>query len=614
MKHAKIIWVVCVLMGAYATVWAQDEWVRISNKAGFSIEIPKEFEVTDGENFLHFKGWIQNKAYGEGGMGLEEKEKFKYWTSGYLKRNGKKFNRLEAGRNPGLASRTGVPAFTIETFDAENSQVDLYVDFDAKFLLTFNFHTWKASDWPLARDAFERMLGSIRVEKPEQTNPSVEDLTLLDPPVLTEEVLAKVEGPLAGRVSHQAFQMKAPLDVKNLKNFPLQAAALPDGGFVVGYNDTLGNAHLQRFDAKMAPVGTEKVLNGTVVLALSGDSKGFAALILKNKLEVDYGIAYSDAFLAGFSSEMKLRFETFLVGDEDLKEEGDQRVDLDHGQNKIAFGNGYHAVYLSTLRHWSDGVNHQGDFVRLVDENGEILMHGSSPKGWDWGVSHSFSKSICFDGTDFNLITVGDGYPRGLAYSRVQPVYRPQDDPPYRKNVLPIAGELGNNDAKDYHDGGIAANDKYALTVYTTTTHKLLYPGRNYTFPKLHLLRMDKNGRPGPALMLYPNAKRSEHDHKLIAYGKGFLLLYADHEAEGLYNWSTWRDRYQLLDKDGQRVGATYDLPTWFKLETPKAVQYLGYMYFDYRGTEPVVLANGDVLWVRQLLLDNKLEIIRIRK
>ena len=106
--------------------------------------------------------------------------------------------------------------------------------------------------------------------------------------------------------------------------------------------------------------------------------------------------------------------------DADMLEDGDQRLDVDYGHNRIAFADGTFAVYLSTFRHTSsDGINHQGDFLRFYDENGQIIKKGNTPKGWKWGVSHSFSKALCHDGQDFNMIACGDAYPRGLAYSRV---------------------------------------------------------------------------------------------------------------------------------------------------------------------------------------------------
>ena len=74
---------------------------------------------------------------------------------------------------------------------------------------------------------------------------------------------------------------------------------------------------------------------------------------------------------------------------------------------------------------------------------------------------------------------------------------------------MSIAGKLGDNNAKYNDIGGIAANDKWALSVYITPTHSLMVPGKGYTHKKLHLIRINKEGKAGKPKMLYPDVKEN---------------------------------------------------------------------------------------------------------
>lgn len=134
----------------------------------------------------------------------------------------------------------------------------------------------------------------------------------------------------------------------------------------------------------------------------------------------------------------------FAFGGLDMAESGD-----------MLYIRSCHQMYTS-----SDGLHHQANMqlcVRISDmtitEKGVDLSHGGY-------VSHSFKQLARIDGADYITVDHGDAFPRSVVLFKYENGAGAEvlQDFPSGVEVLPIAGEIGDNDT-GVNVGGFEASD-----------------------------------------------------------------------------------------------------------------------------------------------------------
>ncbi len=191
------------------------------------------------------------------------------------------------------------------------------------------------------------------------------------------------------------------------RDVPLLAVA-PDGLALVAWPDSNGDSHvLSLTDA--GEVADELFdVPARVVLDLVGTGDGIVMLTKEEDTQLGWSAARS-LYLSKYDrNSLELVFDTVVVATEDYDTEGNQGYF--NGGARLAWSGTEYGVYFGSLRHFSDGVTHEGDVFWRADAAGQWIDGG----GWFWGTSHSFRQRVVHDGSQFVTATVGDFYPRGL--------------------------------------------------------------------------------------------------------------------------------------------------------------------------------------------------------
>lgn len=607
-------WVFCLTGYSLS---AQIEWKTLESELGFTMELPEELKIAKKDQLTTFKGWVDHTWVMDGSVGFIEKSYFHQFTYRYLEGDPGKEMRITEAHNPHLANRKGIPAFFQIEREDSSVEIEVYAELEANELILFTLTSWTVDDVDAAETFFWEIIKRIRLTKPQSYTPPAEETNLFVPLPYDGSLLPKVKGPLVKKVDHYAVDLPTTYDQKALELSPPSLAALPDGGFMLAYIDSSDNTHLLRYSKAFEPVGKEIVLNGLRCEALVGDKKGFAGFFVTGQQE--WHEDYDHGYLIGFDPNGKQRFKTEVAGTEDVTKEDEVWIHIGINQSVMAYSGEDYAVYISCMKNWGDRGVHQGDYLRFYDENGKMLLNEyfskPSPRGWSWGVSHSFSKALDWDGEAFTMMAVGDGHPRGFAYSRV-----PSRTPPSgfnrwtTENVWSIPGESGNNNVKRNQLGGLVASGTNAQVVFTSALNTHITSKAGYEYRRMQSMSLKEKSRVGRPNILSKAPELTSFNPKIVRYGKNNLVLWTEAEAITLYTSNSYKERYALFSPTGKLLQGPFDLPTWFTLEIPKANNQPNIYGNAYCGSQPIELSSGDLIWARMLLIGNRMEVIRIRK
>lgn len=590
------------------------EFRTYTDPRGWEITVPFEAKEEVGEQFAKWNAFY-DQCWLRWSVGLDEKDAQIHFHLPLKMRYGAEYKALPAEWNPELAKRTGFrPTYRIWEENGQTKMV-VMVDFDEKHLLSAFFEC--SSKHAETGMAAARTLFATLKARPQARYPvSALVSGFFDPVRHTAEEVAGLEGPLKGKVDHILWEMPDHADWDSLYYYDPLLAALPDGGFVVAWRDSAHLTHFQFFSSDMKPRGTSIPFPGLLVHALTGDNTGFAGIC--SKLRGDYFEYNGYAFLVKFDMQGKEQFRTEIVGSDDISVTNESILFRRRKNQNLAFSGSHYAVYTSIEHNFGPGSGiHQGDFSRFYDEKGVSVKVGDSPtsaeRGDNWGVSHSFTKALCWDGELFCYLTVGDGHPRGIAYKRYGATKHP-DEKRGRLNVWPIPGDLGDNNVYRTEINGLAANKDLVVGVFTSLLQARTMPGTDYTYNDVFLYLGNKSGSKYGVKPLQATPTLAEVNPRIVRYLNSFLVVWHEWDRKQKYPYDTYTVRYLLLNDKGEKISRPEKIPTWFALEAQKTSRMLSSSGEPLGGTEMVTLKNGDVVWLRYLPEGNNAEIIRIRR
>lgn len=590
-------------------LFAQADWPVHTHALGVTFSHPPELEVKqDTSVWLVMEGYVRDVFNLKFRVGLESKSEFAGWGYRYHLRHGHAFQKVPASLNAQLAERPGLPAVLMEevTWNGSGKKLTVRVQYDETRLLHIEFDQWPLKDEAAAEEICRKMVRSFRITKPAPYKEIPGEDRFFDPIPYDGSWLGEPEGPLARRLRHVKWDLPKPWCETDLRSLQISLCEMPDGGFAMAWQDSGFDAHIQRFTADFAPVGQPLSFPDTRIEALAVSDNTFGALLTTQP--VGHRWNFKRIHLAIFDFDFNEQMRIKLLGEDDLETTNNKWLHVEWGQTRMEVVNGFYGIYLSKeMNHGPEKGVHQSDNLFFVSEEGEV--GGLKPE--QWIVSHSFSKAIAADGLTLHMVAVGDAHPRALAYSSSQPIRDMKFANVWRKGVWRIPGEEGNNDAKFNYVGGMVAQNDRKYIVFRSHIRSKQKNKKGDYLDKIGLLILNAKGEAQHFRYLNYAPERVECNMKIVPYGKQLLVLWSDY-VPGMYQRSrTWRDRYMLLNENGQRVTGPHNLPTWFQFEMPRTERQFFGISEEFTGSLPLRMSDGSVLWARYLLKGDAVEFVK---
>jgi ankyrin repeat protein len=437
-----------------------------------------------------------------------------------------------------------------------------------------------------------------------------------------EEIIELIEeGTFYGNIQNIDLNLGGKSVSDNFQDNPATLSPTPDNGAVITWQDANGDCHILRLNAQNQALGAIITIPKIRIFSAVAHSDGFAILLAK---EVNYDAewksrTYRAYFLAKYDYSGHKTFETKILGDDKLDAEGKRVADANgRNINALAWSGKNYAVYLAHYKHWGDKGEHQGDMLAFYKANGEP-DEAASHRGWDWGVSHSFSQKLIFNTDKFICLATGDSYPRGISAHIEgvgQKVIMPIESSPFRYQDIfgtristPVKGDkgtfwvaymsaIGNRATHDIGLINFDSTGKMLKQTWLTNTADL-----DESNPRLATLGKDKY------LLMWEVTKRKDvkqtlilenvakhYQEFLIIERKGALVTPKPMHAEEKYysfypdKFNTTVNRLQYVDLDyGQRKSLASDK------------------------TDFINFSNGDIGYLRLNPDKNQIQLFRIK-
>jgi hypothetical protein len=321
-------------------------------------------------------------------------------------------------------------------------------------------------------------------------------------------------------------------------------AESPSGGYVAWAAGD--GVHVTPLDANDAPAGSDLVVAAAEPFGLAVDGDVF---LLASRAP-------------DFMTFFRIGTDGSVVASADLVGGGDHQVEgvewfgeFARTGRLVRTAPNTFAAYFALHRRWPDGIGHQGDTLRLLDENGSPLGGG-----WGWGCSHSMDQLLTTSASTLAPICISDCYPqKGIWFGHDQSM---------------LIDDASANCAGGYSTilGGIAGvPDGFWIT----------FGKQGANGYDMQLAHLDQNGA---VISTSPLGASPTGASRLAPYDGGLLL--------GAFDGAT--TTLQRLDLAGNPAGAA-ESPAGLALPTQ-----------DFVG-----LANGEAAWARTS--GSSLEITRVR-
>jgi hypothetical protein len=324
---------------------------------------------------------------------------------------------------------------------------------------------------------------------------------------------------------------------------------LDDGTSKVAWNDGSGRAHITPLTAADSRAGTDIVVDASEVAGFAAHVEGGTLLVVRDDVMALHRVDGSGARV----------FDVQFVGDQPTDVVGNKWIDSWSDSGRLAWDGSRYAAYFGHTQLWDSG-RHQGDMLRFVDGDGNVLGGG-----WDWGCSHSLEVLMGFTGSRDVPICLSDCYPtKGIHFSH---------------RVAEISSEPSGNCL-----GSSAAQLGGLATVPGGFYHTFTSPeGRASSDVVLVHVDTSSGAVVGPKVYLTDTADEGERDAKLAWYGDHLLVA-----------WTAGTSAlFAVVTTGGEFLEGPVDIGQ------------------AYDGTSDFInFSNGDVGWVRGS--GSQLEIVRL--
>ncbi len=356
---------------------------------------------------------------------------------------------------------------------------------------------------------------AIAVNDVPSTSSPKPETKIPQPPLGEDSDATKKTNTLQSRLKISNVPVKATIDAgtgyDNPASFwdgkllrPVIFAPQPNGGAKIGWTDTEGTIHITPIDKQAQRCGVDMLIENGSLRDLVAHNDGSAALVLQE----------GGRYLIRIKNHETL-FQKRLADN--------WCRDIHWGS--VAWNGHVYGTYFAVHR-----GGHEGDAVRFVDPEGEILEGGGS-----WGGSHSIDMRLSTAGEQFMPLALSDAYPGTGFY--------------FNHNAKRISYTWGDfSGGTGGRIGGLVAlNDKMFMAFSSKQG------GRKHWSVAL----ADFSQKPPHRQSVHKYLQDADADQlnvKVARYGSDKILV----------SWleaGNWERKFQLYDSDANPLGTTEILP-----------------------------------------------------
>lgn len=419
------------------------------------------------------------------------------------------------------------------------------------------------------------------------------------------------KGELVNRTEHVAI--KLPHFMSTDFNNPV-VQATPDNGFVVVFAHSEGSEIL-KFNAKYELVN--KSHHDKIIHDIAISEKGFFSLSSTDYNMLSFDI-YPSLYLNKHNHNGDVELSQVVFKKNDLKLPNNQVFDYYSRDNVcLEIADTFGIIYMNSEKRWPDmKVLQSGAYKTFSLENG-ILKKGSEDL---FHTTHCFAQTSTHDSRYAYLLSLGDGYPRGVSLSKVDiAIAKDSTDTTsfYNHLLYKIDGTPGDNYVADTHISEPLIYNKYIYIIVETeqgaradieSNEKSVNRGHNDLF----LVKCSLDSKELIVKQITKTDKIEELNPKLVDLGTELLLVYSEAKYDKQSGRYTFNDRYLMLDERGGRQSIIEDLNSFYAQEK-RADYKMPDSPVNRDGSNLIKMADGSVIWVRLLKNAQEIEVIKFK-
>jgi hypothetical protein len=430
-----------------------------------------------------------------------------------------------------------------------------------------------------------------------------------EPPVLPEFSPIVQKGELANRTSHHLVKMPYFLSI-DFNNPVVQAT--PDNGFVAVFAHAKGS-EIFTINSNYEIVSVahhDKIIHDIAI-----SEKGFFSLSSTDYNLLSYG-TYPSLYLNKHNHSGEVELSQVVFKNNDLKIPGNQVFDFYSRDNVcLEIADTFGIIYMNAEKRYSDMKVVQSGVYKTFSLDGGILKKGNQDL---YHVSHCFAQASTHDDKYAYLLSVGDGYPRGVYASKVDlAVAKDSTDTTsiYHHQLYKVGGILSDNYVADTHiSEPLLYNNFIYVIIETEEGARTDLEDNPYSTNRgnndLFLVKCEL----GTKELIVKQITKTQHIEevapKFIDLGDDLLLVYTEVRYDKQSGRNSFGDKYLLLDERGGRESLLENFDSFYAHE--ERVDYkMPDSPLNRDGSNLIKMADGSVIWVRLMKNAQQLEVIR---
>ena len=388
--------------------------------------------------------------------------------------------------------------------------------------------------------------------------------------------------------------------------------ATPDNGFVAVFAHSAGSEIITvNSSFQISSVAHhDKIIHDIAI-----SDKGFFSLSSTDYNLLTWG-TYPSLYLNKHKANGEVELSQVVFKQNDLKRPGNQVFDFYSRDNVcLEIADTFGIIYMNSEKRFADlKVVQSGVYKTFSLEKG-ILKKGNQDL---WHISHCFAQTSTHDNEFAYLVSVGDGFPRGVYASKVDlSVAKDSTDTTsiYHWPLYKINGTPSDNYVSDTHiSEPVLYNNFLYVIIETEEGARADIENNNLSVNRGHndlfVVKCELGSKEITVKQITKTANIEEVNPKLILLNDELLLIYTEvklDKASGRYSFD---DRYLLLNERGNRSSMIESLNSHY-INEKRSDFKMPDSPINRDGSNLIQMADGSVIWVRLMKNAQQLEVIR---
>jgi len=434
---------------------------------------------------------------------------------------------------------------------------------------------------------------------------------IYEPPVIAEHEPVVQKGELLNRTQHYIINTPYFLSI-DFNNPVVQAT--PDNGFVAVFAHSKGSEIIKvNSEFKITSVAHHNKIIHDIAIS----EKGFFSLSSTDYNLLSYG-TYPSLYLNKHKQNGEVELSQVVFKRNNTKRPGNQVFDFYSRDNVcLEIADTFGIIYMNSEKRFADlKVVQSGVYKTFSLEKG-ILKKGNQDL---WHVSHCFAQTSTHDDKYAYLVSVGDGFPRGVYASKVDlAVAKDSTDTTsiYHWPLYKVDGSPSDNYVADTHISEPLLYNNFLYVIIETeqgarTDIEDNQLSSNRGNNDLFIVKCELGSKEITVKQITKTANIEEVNPKLMDLGNELILVYTEVKFEKQTNRYFLEDKYLLLNERGGRSSILENFNSYYVNEN-RADYKMPDSPVNRDGSNLIKMADSSVVWVRLMKNAQQLEVIRFQ-